>query len=217
MGKTYGPGVDPWAKHTSDTIKIKFMDKIPLKGMPSYYIAWGGEDEDGAKAQGYLFASIPAFIGIMVLSVVFLFNAVRQPLIIWLTVPLAVIGVTVGLLLTNQPFGFMALLGILSLSGMLIKNAIVLIDQIDLEIREGKEKFLAVVDSGVSRLRPVSMAAATTILGMLPLFADAFFVSMAVTIAFGLAFATVLTLIFVPVLYTIFFKIPAPQAEPSKS
>jgi multidrug efflux pump subunit AcrB len=216
-GKPSKPGEDPWEKHTSATIPIKFMDKIPLKDMPGYYIAWGGENEDGAKAQGFLFASIPAFLGVMVLTVVFLFNAVRQPLIIWLTVPLAVIGVTVGLLATKQPFGFMALLGMLSLSGMLIKNAIVLIDQIDLEIREGKDKWLAVVDSGVSRLRPVSMAAATTILGMIPLFADAFFVSMAVTIAFGLAFATVLTLIFVPVLYTIFFKIPAPNVEPSQS
>jgi multidrug efflux pump subunit AcrB len=110
----------------------------------------------------------------------------------------------------------MALLGMLSLSGMLIKNAIVLIDQIDLEIREGKEKFDAVVDSGVSRLRPVSMAAATTILGMIPLFQDAFFVSMAVTIAFGLGFATVLTLIFVPVLYTMFFRIPSPAKAAKK-
>ena len=216
FGKSPKPGEDPWAKFTANTIPIKFMDKIPLKDMPGYYIAWGGEVEDGAKAQGFLFASIPAFIGIMVLTVIFLFNAVRQPLIIWLTVPLALIGVTVGLLATNQPFGFMALLGLLSLSGMLIKNAIVLIDQIDLEIREGKDRFLAVVDSGVSRLRPVSMAAATTILGMLPLFADAFFISMAVTIAFGLAFATVLTLLFVPVLYTIFFKIPSPAGAPSK-
>ena len=127
----------------------------------------------------------------MVLVVIFLFNAVRQPLIIWLTVPLSVIGVT---------------------AGMLIKNAIVLIDQIDLEIREGKERYLAVVDSGVSRLRPVSMAAATTILGMIPLFADAFFVSMAVTIAVGLLFATVPALFVVPVLYTVFFRIPTPES-----
>jgi multidrug efflux pump subunit AcrB len=211
FGKTYGPGEDPWAKHTAATIKIKHSDKIPLVDPAGYYIAWGGEDEDGAKAQAFLFASIPMFIGIMVLTVVFLFNAVRQPLIIWLTVPLAIIGVTVGLLAFKQPFGFMALLGLLSLSGMLIKNSIVLIDQIDLEIREGKDRYEAVVHSGVSRLRPVSMAAATTILGMIPLFMDAFFVSMAVTIAVGLAFATVLTLVFVPVLYTIFFRIPSPK------
>ena len=147
----------------------------------------------------------------MVLVVVFLFNAIRQPLIIWLTVPLSIIGVTAGLLLFKQPFGFMALLGLLSLSGMLIKNAIVLIDQIDSEIKTGKDRYLSVVDSGVSRLNPVMMAAATTILGMIPLLQDAFFISMAVTIMFGLLVATVLTLVVVPVLYTIFFKIPNPS------
>ena len=115
------------------------------------------------------------------------------------------------IILEDQPFGFMALLGLLSLSGMLIKNAIVLIDQIDLEIRSGKDRYQSVVDSGVSRLNPVMMAAATTILGMIPLLQDAFFVSMAVTIMFGLLVATVLTLVVVPVLYTIFFKIPNPS------
>lgn len=131
----------------------------------------------------------------MVLTVIFLFNAVRQPFIIWLNVPLAIIGVTVGLLVFKKPFGFMALLGMPSLSGMLIKNAIVLIDQIDTEIGEGKEKYWAVVDSGVNRMRPVMMAALTTILGIIPLLQDAFFVSMAVTIMFGLLFTTMLTLI----------------------
>jgi multidrug efflux pump subunit AcrB len=142
-----------------------------------------------------------------VLLVIFLFNSIKKTLIIWLTVPLSIIGVTAGLLLFDQPFGFMALLGLMSLSGMLIKNAIVLIDQIDFEIASGKPPFQAVVDSGASRLIPVSMAALTTILGMLPLVQDGFFVSMAVTIMFGLGFATVLTLIFVPVLYAIFFRI----------
>ena len=101
----------------------------------------------------------------------------------------------------------MAILGTLSLIGMMIKNAIVLIDQIDLEIREGKPPFHAVVDSSVSRARPVSMAAFTTVLGMIPLLPDVFFVSMAVTIMFGLAFATVLTLIVVPVLYAILYRV----------
>ena len=136
-----------------------------------------------------------------------MFNAFKQPLIIWLTVPLSLIGVVVGLLLLNQPFGFMALLGLMSLSGMLIKNAIVLIDQIDLNIREGMGGMEAILDSGVSRLQPVMMAALTTMMGMLPLFGDAFFVAMAVTIVFGLGFASILTLVFVPVLYATFFKI----------
>jgi multidrug efflux pump subunit AcrB len=179
--------------------------------MPGYYIAWGGEAEDSARANAGLATKLPIFFGMMVLVVVFLFNSIRQPLIIWLTVPLSIIGVTAGLLIFKQPFGFMALLGLLSLSGMLIKNAIVLIDQIDSEIKTGKDRYLSVVDSGVSRLNPVMMAAATTILGMIPLLQDAFFVSMAVTIMFGLLVATVLTLVVVPVLYTIFFKIPSPS------
>ena len=116
----------------------------------------------------------------MILVVIFLFNAFRQPLIIWLTVPLSLIGVTVGLLLLKQPFGFMTLLGLMSLSGMLIKNAIVLIDQIDLNIREDMSSFEAIVDSGVSRMKPVMIADLTTMTGMIPLFTDAFFVAMAV-------------------------------------
>ncbi len=147
------------------------------------------------------------FFGLMVLMVVFLFNSIKKTLVIWLTVPLSIIGVTVGLLIFRQPFGFMSLLGLMSLAGMLIKNAIVLIDQIDLEMTSGKKPIQAVVDSGLSRLIPVSMAALTTILGMAPLLQDAFFIAMAVTIMFGLGFATVLTLIFVPVLYAIFFKV----------
>jgi len=143
----------------------------------------------------------------MVLVVIILFNSVKKPLIIFLTVPLAIIGVTVGLLIMKQPFGFMALLGFLSLTGMLIKNSIVLIDEINMQIASGKDPFNAIVDSGVSRVRPVSMAAMTTVLGMIPLLTDAFFVAMAVTVMFGLAFATVLTLLFVPVLFTVFFRI----------
>jgi multidrug efflux pump subunit AcrB len=172
-----------------------------------YTIEWGGEYEDSTNASAALFSSLPKGIGAMILVCILLFNAVRQPLIIWLCVPLAIIGVSFGLLAFNGSFGFMALLGLLSLIGMLIKNAVVLIDQIDLEINEGKEMLKAVVESSVSRVRPVAMGAITTILGMIPLLADAFFVDMAITIMSGLAFATVLTLFVVPVLYTMFFKI----------
>jgi multidrug efflux pump subunit AcrB len=146
----------------------------------------------------------------MVFIVIALFNSLRKTAIIWLCVPLALIGVSLGLLVTSQPFGFMALLGLLSLIGMLIKNAIVLIDQIGIESASGKSTYQAIVDSGVTRLIPVMMAAATTILGMAPLLQDAFFISMAVTIMFGLGFATVLTLIVVPVFYAIFFRAPSP-------
>jgi multidrug efflux pump subunit AcrB len=174
---------------------------------PDYEMEWGGEYEDSAEAQEKLAKVLPLAFLAMIITVICLFNALRQPAIIFLCIPLAIIGVTAGLLLTGQPFSFMALLGFISLAGMLIKNAVVLIDQIDLEIREGKPPLPAVVDSSVSRVRPVSMAAITTILGMIPLLFDAFFIDMAVTIMFGLGFATVLTLIVVPVLYGIFFKV----------
>ena len=208
LGKTFGPNEDPFKKFTDKTLPIVFNREMPLKGMPGYSLGWGGENEDSAKATAALSGSIPIFAVLMILIVIFLFNALRQPLIIWLCVPLALIGVSAGLLLFDQPFGFMSLLGLLSLSGMLIKNAIVLIDQIDLEIKSGKDHYQAIIDSGVSRMRPVMMAALTTILGMAPLLRDAFFVSMAVTIMFGLGFATILTLIVVPVLYSVFFKVP---------
>ena len=175
---------------------------------PEYELQWWGEYRDSSRAQAGIAASLPFFLLTMVLIVVAMFNALRQPLVIWLTVPLATIGVTGGLLLAQQPFGFMALLGFLSLSGMLIKNAIVLIDEIETQRRTGLPPYRAVVESGVSRLRPVAMAAATTALGMLPLLTDAFFVAMAVTIIAGLVVATTLTMVVVPVFYAVFFRIP---------
>ncbi|MDD4552045.1 MAG: efflux RND transporter permease subunit, partial [Aminobacterium sp.] len=177
--------------------------KLPI----GYKLDWGGEYESSQTAQGGLMGMIPiAFIAIIVILVI-LFNGFKQPIIIMLCLPLSIIGVTAGLLLFNKSFDFMALLGFLSLTGMLIKNAIVLIDQIDLEIREGKHGFDAIVDSAVSRARPVSMAAMTTVLGMIPLLFDVLFSALAVTIMFGLAFATILTLVVVPVFYSMFFKI----------
>ena len=173
---------------------------------PGYALEWGGEYEDSGKAQAALAGSVPVFVLAMILVTIILFNSLRQPLIIWLCVPLALIGVTLGLLLTGHPFGFMALLGFLSLMGMLIKNAIVLIDQINIEEAGGKELLTAIIDAGVSRLRPVAMAALTTALGMIPLLMDAFFASMAITIIGGLMFATVLTMVVVPVFYAMFYK-----------
>ena len=190
---------------------------------PGYQLSWGGELEDSSRAQSYIAAGVPVPLLLMVLILVMLFNNLRQPLLIMLTVPLAVIGVSVGLLVADEPFGFMALLGFLSLSGMLIKNAIVLIDEINTEGRLGRAPLEAVLNAGVSRIRPVAMAAGTTVLGMLPLFSDPFFIGMAVTIIGGLSFATLLTLIVVPVLHATFYRIPvhstatAPQGNPAGS
>lgn len=180
------------------------MESMPLP--IGYRMEWGGEFENSANANESLGSQLPVTILIMVLISVLLFNALRQPLIIWLLVPMSVNGVTIGLLATGLPFTFTALLGLLSLSGMLIKNGIVLVEEIDLVRAEGKALRDAIVEACKSRLRPVILAAGTTILGMAPLLTDAFFVSMAVAIMAGLAFASVLTLFAAPVFYDLFFS-----------
>ena len=174
---------------------------------PGYTLSWGGEYEDNQNAQAGLGRSLPVGILLMILTSIFLFGKLRQPLIIWLTVPLAIVGITAGLLGTGGAFDFMSLLGALSLIGLLIKNAIVLIEEIDQQIAEGKEGREAILDSAVSRVRPVMLAAATTILGLIPLLSDVFFVNMAVTIMAGLGFASLLTLTVVPTLYAVLFRI----------
>ena len=199
---------DPKAGELASTLLERIRPEIEAIDLPpGYSLVWNGEYGDSLEAQKGIMGTLPFCFIAMVVTVVLLFNAIRQPLVIWLTVPLSIIGVTIGLLLFQVPFEFMAILGFLSLTGMLIKNAIVLVDQIDLEIREGKERFAAILDSAASRVRPVCMGAVTTVLGVAPLLFDPFFKSMAVTIMFGLTFATVLTLLFVPVLYAIFFRI----------
>jgi len=174
---------------------------------PGYSLSWGGEYEDSTNATSGLSAVLPMGFILMILVSILLFGKVYQPLIIWLTVPLAIVGITAGLLGFDGAFDFMSLLGALSLIGLLIKNAIVLIEEIDQQIDDGKEHFAAILDATVSRLRPVLMAATTTILGLIPLLQDVFFVNMSITIMAGLGFATLLTLLFVPVLYAIFFKV----------
>lgn len=181
------------------------IEAIPLPD--GYRMEWGGEYEDSSKAKAALAGTLPAFLLMMVLIVICLFNSLRITLIIWLTVPLSIIGIVIGLLIFNQPFGFMALLGALSLSGMLIKNGIVLIDEINSQLASGKAAWNAVVDASVSRVRPVSMAVLTTVFGLIPLLFDVFFGAMAVTIVVGLLFASALTLFVVPVLYATFFKV----------
>ncbi len=172
-----------------------------------YSFEWGGEFESASTAQASLGRQMPLAFGTMLLITILLFGKLRQTAVIWTVVPMAVTGVGLGLLFTGLPFSFTALLGLLSLSGMLIKNAIVLVEEIDAQQdEEGKPQSEAIVSASVSRLRPVILAAATTILGMVPLLSDAFFASMAVAIMAGLGFASVLTLIGVPALYHTFLR-----------
>lgn len=173
----------------------------------NYSLKWGGDYEQSSEAQQALASTLAVPYLAMVLVTVLLFARVRQPLMIWLVVPMAICGVSFGLLLTGQAFGFMALLGLLSLTGMLIKNAVVLVDEIDRQIDDEVPRLTAIIEASASRLRPVMMAAGTTVLGMVPLLFDPFFANMAVTIMGGLGFATLLTLLAVPCLYLLFMKV----------
>jgi multidrug efflux pump subunit AcrB len=205
---------DPTPAELPADLLNRLRPKIEAIDIPDgYTLKWDGEYGDSKEANENLAGTIPLGFAAMVLVVVLLFNAIRQPVLIWLVVPLSLIGVVFGLVVTGSPLEFMAILGLLSLSGLLIKNAIVLVDQMDMEIREGKPRFDAVIDSATSRVRPVSMGALTTVLGVIPLFMDAFFKSMAVVLVFGLTFATALTLLVVPVLYCIFFNIQSNETH----
>lgn len=192
------------------------IEAMPLP--PGYSLEWKGEYGSSAEANAGLASTMPIGFGAMIVVVLLLFNAVRQPLIIWLTVPLALIGVVWGLAITQTALEFMAILGILSLTGMLIKNAIVLIDETDSLIAAGRARMQSVLDAAVSRARPVTLGVVTTVLGVIPLLWDPFFNSLAVVIICGLSFATILTLIVVPTLYVIFFAVKMDEiaAEPAK-
>lgn len=181
------------------------IENIPLP--EGYELEWFGTYSENVESNAAVTKFLPLSLLLMALIVVAMFNSLRKPLIIALTLPLSIVGIVVGLLLTGMPFGFMALLGALSLIGMLIKNAVVLLDEIGLLIGEGSDPWRAVLDASVSRLRPVMMASMTTVLGMFPLLWDPLFKGLAVTIMFGLTFATVLTLLVVPVLYTLLFRV----------
>jgi multidrug efflux pump subunit AcrB len=160
-------------------------------------------------------------LALMVFIVVCLFNSIRTTVLIRLIMPLVVIGVTTGLLLTGMPFGFMALLGVLSVGGELIKTQIVVLSKVLTESDKGKTPYQAILDGGMSKMRPVCMVVLTTVLGMIPLLVDPFFGAMAVCIMFGLTAAAVLSLIVTPVLYAIFFgvretAVAVPRAQPMR-
>ncbi|MEM6760464.1 MAG: efflux RND transporter permease subunit [Pseudomonadota bacterium] len=194
---------------TAAEVQVDVNETIEAMTLPpGYRFEWGGELKNSADAQESLGTQLPMAVLIMLLITILLFNGLRQTAIIWLLVPMSVNGAALGLIGTGLPFTFTALLGLLSLSGMLIKNGIVLVEEIDLTRAAAPEKPLAdaITEASVSRLRPVLLAAATTILGMIPLLSDAFFSSMSVTIMGGLAFASVLTLIAAPVFYMLFFR-----------
>lgn len=172
-----------------------------------YSLVWEGEKGASDQTMGYLFQKVPLGIVLMIGVLIFLFGDYRKPLIIICGIPLLAIGIVGAMLLTGKTFTFCAIVGALGLVGMMIKNCIVLMDEIGEQIARGVAPAEALVSSTESRLRPVMMASLTTILGMIPLLGDAMFGPMAATIMGGLLFSTFATLFFVPIFYALFFRI----------
>ena len=191
-----------------DRIQAK-IEAIPLP--PGYSFKWGGEAESQGNAMGGMSKLFLPCLLLMFTIMVFLFNGFRQPFIIFGSIPLILIGVVLGLMVARMSLSFLAIIGILSLVGMLAKNSIVLLDQVASDFASGKDRYQAIVDTGVSRLRPVAMSAVTTVLGMIPLIWDSMFGSMAVTIMGGLTVSTVLTMVFIPVMTAIAYGVPSPE------
>ncbi|MBP3712388.1 MAG: efflux RND transporter permease subunit [Bacteroidaceae bacterium] len=183
----------------------KQIEKIKLPN--GYSLSWQGEKMASDRSMKYLFNGFPLAIILIIMILIMLFKDYKKPAIIFCCIPLIFVGVIPAVLVTGKPFGFVAIVGVLGLIGMMIKNGIVLMDEINLQISEGVEPRDALIGSSKSRLRPVMMASLTTILGMIPLIPDAMFGSLAVTIMGGLFVGTLITLIFIPILYAMFFKI----------
>ena len=181
------------------------IEAMPLP--PGYTFFWDSQYKDQGEAMEAIAKYFPLAFLMLIVILVALFGNFRQPIIILCILPLSLIGVAVGMLLTGFDFGFFPIAGWLGLLGMIIKNVIVLIDEINIQRREGVPAYTAVIESTVSRTRPVLMAATTTLLGMVPLLFDIAFGGMAATIIFGLTFATLLTLFVTPALYILFYRI----------
>ena len=206
-------GVDPKGVKWTQLVNELKPEITKIELPEGYTIEWGGQIEKSQKAQQSVLSKEPIALTIMAIIVVALFNGMRQPIIIAITFPLAIIGITFGLLVMNQPFGFMALVGAMSLLGMMVRNGVVLMDQIDEERHKGIDIYHAIVEAAIERLRPVTVAAMTVIVGMIPLLQDTLFSSMATTIMYGLIVATFLTLFLVPVFYMILFGGKIPKEE----
>ena len=187
----------------------KLRAKLPL----GYHIDVGGSVEESAKGGKSVAAGMPLFILVVLTVLMIQLQSFSRVAMVVLTAPLGMIGVTVSLLAFNKPFGFVAMLGTIALSGMIMRNSVILVDQIRQDLQAGRTPWEAIIESTVRRFRPIMLTAAAAILAMIPLTRSAFFGPMAVAIMGGLAVATVLTLLFLPALYAAWYRIAAPDVK----
>lgn len=204
--------------YTAAQVQAAFQDKVEAIDLPDgYQLKWDGATASSEEANSSLFMFLPLALGLMAIIIIGLFNNLKQPLIIFMVVPFAFVGIVLGLVTTNTFLTFAGIIGALGLIGMMIKNAVVLLDEINHNIRTGKDRLNATIDAALSRLRPVMMASLTTILGMAPLITDSMFNSTAVVIMFGLAVGSLITLIVVPVLYTVLYRVDGSSLKKAKN
>ena len=187
-------------------------------GLPDgYRIVPGGTVEESAQSQASVAAVVPLMLFLMVSFLMVQLQSFSRLFLVLCVVPMGLIGVVAALLLFNRPLGFVAILGILALLGMIARNAVILIDQVEIERADGMPAWDAVIAASVSRFRPIMLTAISTVLGMIPIAWTVFWGPMAFAIMGGLLVATVLTLIFLPALYVAFFRIPEPAATHAAS
>lgn len=204
--------------YTAEDVRQSIMPAVDTISLPEGYTAqWLGEHRASSESTKYLFRSLPWAVVLMIAILIMLFRDFKKPAIIFLCLPLALIGIVGGMLASGKDFGFVAIVGALGLIGMMIKNGVVLLDEITIQIQAGKEPVRALLDSSSSRFRPVMMASLTTILGMFPLLTDDLFGALAVTIMSGLLVGTVITLVFIPVLYAVFFRVKIGEGDTKDS
>ncbi|MCA9711978.1 MAG: efflux RND transporter permease subunit, partial [Myxococcales bacterium] len=193
-----------------------WLDEQAASWPAGYEWSVGGDAQETAENMGAVVRYLPLSGLIILLLLVLQFNSIRKTTIVVATVPLALIGVVIGLLVFREPFGFMPFLGLISLAGIIINNAIVLLDRIDIELGLGKMPVEAVVDACLQRFRPILLATFTTVFGLIPLYVSGgeMWQGMAIGIICGLLFGTVITLVFVPCLYSLLFRVSPPATEP---
>jgi len=211
---------DIYGKIQPPTVTSQILPELqPIKAKmpPGYLLEVGGTVEDSGRGQRSVAAGVPLFVLVVTTVLMIQLRSFARVALVWVTAPLGMIGVTLFLLIFNTPFGFVAMLGTIALSGMIMRNSIILVDQIDQDIDAGHSPWQAVVDATVRRFRPIVLTAAAAVLAMIPLTRSAFFGPMAVSIMGGLIVATALTILFLPALYATWFRVRRPEAYPSPS
>lgn len=211
-GDVYGQVQPPTVTKQIDAQLATLRANLP----PGYLLQLGGTVEDSGRGQASVNAGVPLFIVVVLTLLMFQLKSFSRTFLVFLTAPLGMIGVTLFLLLFNTPFGFVAMLGTIALSGMIMRNSVILVDQIDHDIGEGITPWDAVVGSTIRRFRPIVLTALAAVLAMIPLMRSAFFGPMAVAIMGGLIVATALTLLFLPALYAQWFKVARPEVKPAE-